>query len=93
VYVKVIPVTSVILPETNIEAVPVSVPVNPVQLIDLAPLLVLMVQVPVEAALKNTSSAELGTASPPAPPDVNAHFVPAVPSQVAVPPTQYLFAI
>jgi hypothetical protein len=46
-----------------------------------------------EAASKNTSSAAVGTAEPPPPPEVVAHLVPAVASQVAVPPTQYLFAI
>ena len=71
-------------------AVPAMVPVKPVQVMDLAPVLpVEMVHVPVDAASKNTSSAEVGTASPPAPPEVNAHLVPAVPSQAAVPPTQY----
>ena len=40
------------------------------------------------AALKKTSSAAVGTGAPPAPPDVADHFVPAVPSQFAVPPTQ-----
>ena len=40
------PATSVTLPDTVIAAVPVNVPVNPVQLIDLAPVLpVEMVQV------------------------------------------------
>lgn len=42
-----------------------------------------------EAASKNTSSAEVGTAAPPAPPEVVAHFVPAVASHAAEPPTQY----
>jgi hypothetical protein len=68
--------------------------VNPVQLMDLAPVLpVLMVQVPVEAASKNTSSAEVGTLAPPSPPEPVAHLVPAVPSHAAVPPTQNLDAI
>lgn len=94
VYVYVIPATSVMPPETAMAAVPVNVPVNPVQVIDLAPVLpVEMVQVPVEAASKKTSSALVGTLAPPAPPDVVDHLVPAVPSQFAVPPTQYLFAI
>ena len=58
------PATSVTLPDTVIAAVPVNVPVKPVQLIDLAPVLpVEMVQVTApEAAVKNTSSAEVGTA-------------------------------
>ena len=83
------------LPATEIAAVPVIVPVNPVQLIDLAPVLpVAIVQVTApEAASKNTSSADVGTDAPPPAPDVVAHLVPAVPSQLAVPPTQYLFAI
>ena len=46
-----------------------------------------------EAASKNTVSALVGTACPPAPPEVSAHLEPAVASQAAVPPTQYLFAI
>jgi hypothetical protein len=59
----VIPATSVILPLTVIKPVPVIVPVKPVQLIDLAPVLpVEIVQVPVERSLKNTSSADVGTA-------------------------------
>jgi hypothetical protein len=41
-----------------------------------------------DAASKNTSSVEVGTAAPPAPPDVVAHLVPAVAFQVFVPPTQ-----
>ena len=49
-----------------------------------------MVQVPVDRLSKKTSSAVVGTLAPPAPPDVVAHLVPAVPSQDAVPPTQYL---
>ena len=89
VYVYVIPASSVTLPETVMAAVPVSVPVKPVQLMDLAPVLpVEMVQVPVEAASKKTSSVLLGIEAPPAPPDVVAHLVPAVPSHAAVPPTQ-----
>jgi hypothetical protein len=52
-----------------------------------------IVTVPVERLVKKTSSAEVGTASPPAPPEVKAHLDPAVPSHVAVPPTQYLDAI
>lgn len=46
---------------------------------------VVTVHVP-EPASKNTLSDDVGTAAPPAPPEVVAHFVPAVPSQVAVPP-------
>jgi hypothetical protein len=52
-YVNVIPATSVTLPDTVIAAVPANVPVNPVQLMDLAPVLpVEMVQVPEEVASK-----------------------------------------
>ena len=83
------------LPDTVIAAVPARVPVNPVQLIDSAPVLpVAMVTVLApELASKNTASADVGTLAPPAPPDVVAHLVPAVPSQDAVPPTQYLSAM
>jgi hypothetical protein len=73
---------------------PVIVPVNPVQLMDLAPVLpTAIVQVPVDRFVKNTSSADVGTEAPPPPPDEVDHLVPAVPSQLAVPPTQYLSAI
>ena len=93
-YVTVIPATSVTLPDTVMAAVPANVPVNPVQLIDCAPVLpVEMVQVPVDRFVKNTASADVGTLAPPAPPDVVAHLVPAVPSQAAVPPTQKRSAI
>lgn len=92
-YVIVIPAESVMLPATVIVTDPAKVPVNPVQLMDLAPVLPeLMVQVPVDRLVKNTSSAVVGTLAPPAPPDVVDHLVPAVPSQFAVPPTQYLSA-
>lgn len=88
-YVTVIPATSVTLPDTVMAAVPANVPVNPVQLMDLAPVLPLeMVQVPVDRLSKNTSSVLLGMEAPPGPPDVVAHLVPAVPSHAAVPPTQ-----
>jgi hypothetical protein len=72
-------------------ALPAIVPVKPVQFMDFAPVFpVEMVQVPVDRFVKNTSSALVGTDAPPAPPDVVAHLVPAVPSQFAVPPTQNL---
>ena len=91
---NVIPATRVTLPETVMFALPAKVPVNPVQLMDLAPVLPeLMVQVPVDRLSKKTSSADVGTLAPPAPPDVVDHLVPAVPSQDAVPPTQYLSAM
>jgi len=84
----------VTLPDTVIPELPAKVPVNPVQLIDFAPVLPdEIVQVPVERFVKNTSSALVGTEAPPAPPDVVAHLVPAVPSQFAVPPTQKRSAI
>lgn len=88
--VAVMPTTSVRLPDKMIDAVKVKPPVNPVQVMDLAPVLpaaIVQVTAP-ELPSKNTSSADVGTAAPPAPPDVVAHFVPAVPSQEAVPPTQ-----
>lgn len=89
VWVKVMPTDKVTLPFIVILADPVNVPVNPVQLILLAPVLPPeIVQVPVERLVKNTSSTLVGTDAPPAPPDVVAHLVPAVPSQLAVPPTQ-----
>jgi hypothetical protein len=94
-YVNVIAATRVTLPDTVIAVEPAKVPVNPVQLIDLAPVFpaeIVQVTTP-DAALKNTSSADVGTAWPPAPPEVNAHLVPAVPSHEAVPPTQKRFAI
>jgi hypothetical protein len=71
---------------------PANVPVNPVKVMFLQ-IAEETVQVPVEAASKKTSSALVGTVSPPGPPDVADHLVPAVPSQFAVPPTQYLSAI
>jgi hypothetical protein len=52
-----------------------------------------IVTVPVELEVKNTSSADVGTDSPPKPPLDEAHLRPAVPSHVAVPPTQYLLAM
>jgi hypothetical protein len=94
VYVIVIPALKVILPETKRIALPAKVPVNPVQLMDLAPMLPAeIVQVPLDVASKNTSSADVGTAAPVAPPAVAAHFAPAVPSHAAVPPRQNLSAM
>jgi hypothetical protein len=88
--VQVMPVTSVMLPATVIAVLPAIVPVKPVQLIDFAPVLpVEMVQVTVpDAESKNTSSLVVGIDSPPAPPDVAAHFVPTTLFHVVVPPTQ-----
>jgi hypothetical protein len=75
---------------------PANVPVNPVKLRDRQSTppetLTVTVTAPLFAS-KNTSSEEVGTASPPAPPEVAAHLEPAVASQFAVPPTQYLLAI
>ena len=89
IYATVIPATNVTLPETVSAALPASVPVNPVQLIDFAPVLpAAIVTTPEDALEKKTSSADVGTDCPPAPPLVKDHLVPAVPSQEAVPPTQ-----
>ena len=95
VQVRVMPATNVTLPATFVFMVPAMVPVNPVKLSVFAPVFpVEIVTVPApDAASKNTSSAVVGTACPPAPPDVSDHLVPAVPSQAAVPPTQYRKAI
>jgi hypothetical protein len=92
--VQVIAADNVKLPDIVIGLNPVMVPVNPVQLIERAPAPDPIVTVPApDAALKNTSSAEVGTEAPPGPPDVADHLVPAVPSQLAVPPTQNLSGI
>ncbi len=67
---------------------------KPVQLIDLAerePTVTTLV--PRLKISKNTSSAAVGTAAPPTPPEVVAHLVPAVVSHVAVPPTQKRLAV
>jgi hypothetical protein len=64
VWVYVIPATSVTLPDTVMAVEPAIVPVNPVQLIDLAPVLpdaIVQVTAP-DAPSKNTSSADVGTA-------------------------------
>ena len=87
--VHVIPDTAVKEPFMLSPPVPAKVPVNPVKFKSrqfAAPVFV-TVTAP-EAAVKNTLSAEEGTASPPVPPSVNAHLVPAVESHAAVPPTQ-----
>jgi hypothetical protein len=84
----------VTLPDTVIPELPAKVPVNPVQLIDFAPVLPdEIVQVPLDVASKNTSSADVGTAAPVGPPAVAAHFAPAVPFHAAVPPRQNLSAM
>ena len=72
------------------------VPVKPVQLMlntaVLAPTAHVTVTAP-DKAVKNTVSAAPGTDCPPPPPSAYAHLLPALLSQFAVPPTQYLFAI
>lgn len=93
----------VYLPEASLKRFPATViatsegceiePACPVQSRVLQAIPVASVQTPVELASKNTSSEVVGTAAPPAPPEVVAHLEPAVPSHVAVPPTQNLFAI
>jgi hypothetical protein len=78
------------LPATVNEPEPVKFPVNPVQVTDFAPVFpaeIVTVLAP-ELALKKTSSAVVGMAAPPVPPEVVDHLVPAVPSHAAVPPTQ-----
>jgi len=88
-WLKVVVDDSVTFPDTVIVAEPENVPVKPVVVRLLAPVLpVAIVMVPLEFASKKTSSADVGTDAPPVPPLVAAHFVPAVPSQEPVPPTQ-----
>lgn len=73
--------------------VPATVPVNPVKSTLPQPVLpVAMVTAPVDEALKKQLSALVGRVAPLAPPDVSDHLLPAVPSQLAVSPTQYLSA-
>ena len=73
----------------------VNVPVNPVKFKERQTTLtdVFVTVTAPDAPSKNTSSAAVGTAAPPPPPDVVAHLVPAVESQLAVPPTQKRFEI
>lgn len=84
------------VPSPTFKVAPLTVkpPVKPVQFSERHVLVpeTVTVLAPEEAS-KNTSSAAVGTAAPPAPPEVVAHLLPAVPSQVAVPPTQKRFAI
>lgn len=70
------------------------VPVNPVvsRVKQVAVVAIETVDAP-ELASMNTLSDDVGTACPPAPPEVSAHFVPAVASHESVPPTQYRDAI
>jgi len=87
--VQVIPATAVRLPNKFNVPDPANVPVNPVKLQEAQNSVPVLVTVTApDAASKNTLSADVGTDAPPAPPDVAAHLVPAVPSQLAVPPTQ-----
>jgi hypothetical protein len=56
--------------------------------------LAVIVAVPVpELPSKNTASAAVGAETPGAPPEVAAQLAVLTPSQVPVPPTQYLSAI
>jgi hypothetical protein len=87
-YVHVIPAETVRLPFTLTGDVPARVPVNPVKFKLKQFAVAEIVQGPVEAASKNTSSADVGTASPPGPPEVKDHLVPAVAFQELLPPTQ-----
>ena len=88
------PEAMVRLPAILILRAPPKMPVKPVKFKLRAALAAETVTVTApELASKNTSSALVGTVSPPGPPDVAAHLVPAVPSQLAVPPTQYLSAM
>ena len=89
VFVRVIAAPRVMFPAIFVVPVPANVPVNPVQLKlrqERVPEVV-TVTVPL-AASRNTSSTAVGTASPPAPPEVSAHLEPAVAFQVSVPPPQ-----
>jgi hypothetical protein len=90
VYVQVIPDPTVRFPSIFMVLAPEKVPVNPVKFrFKQAPVTPEIVTVTApEAAVKNTLSALVGTAAPPAPPSVVAHFVPAVVFHVLVPPTQ-----
>lgn len=85
----VIAAEAVTLPATVVVLITEKVPVKPVKLSDLALLLVELETVTAPlAASKNTSSEVVGTACPPAPPEVSAHLEPAVEFQTSVPPTQ-----
>jgi hypothetical protein len=88
--VHVIAAETVRPPSIMMFVLPAKVPVKPVKLrLRQLAVAVWTVQVTApDAASKKTSSDVVGTACPPAPPEVKAHLVPAVPSQDAVPPTQ-----
>jgi hypothetical protein len=93
--VTVIPATKVIVgPFVIIEESICKVPVNPVKsrLLQVGLDKHCTVTAP-EAASMKTSSADVGTAAPPAPPDVVAHFEAAVVFHTSVPPTQNSEAI
>ena len=89
----------IVIPDANVNdpyifcVLLLKVPVNPVKSKSLHTLFPAVTVTAPLAASKNTSSVLVGTACPPAPPEVSDHLVPAVPSQFAVPPTQNLFAI
>ena len=70
-----------------------SVPAKPLQSSDLPVEDADIVTVPELELSKKTSSAAVGTAAPPSPPEVLAYLVPAVASHVAVPPTQKRLAM
>src|SRR3990167_1087121 len=88
-----------VIPATNrIDPAQVSAPLGPRARVPVKPVQVRFLQFTTtsvmvtvtapDAASRNTSSADVGMASPPAPPEVSDHLVPAVSSQLAVPPTQ-----
>lgn len=93
-----------VIPATNLYKRPATVmatrdgcervPVNPVQsnVEQTAPDASVTVTAP-DAASRKTSSEVVGAAAPEAPPEVVDHLLPAVPSHVAEPPTQYLAAM
>jgi hypothetical protein len=87
--------TVALLPDIVILFVPnAKVPVNVDNdnVLQTAPVAIVIVFAPLRES-NLTSSADVGTACPPAPPEVKAHLEPAVPSHVSVPPTQNLLAI
>ena len=88
------PEANVSEPDMLIAPLPANVPVKPEKLIlpqPVLPVAIVTVVLP-DSESKKQLSELVGIACPPAPPELDAHFVPAVPSQLAVPPTQYLLA-
>jgi hypothetical protein len=77
-------------PEIVRAALPANVPANVLKSSERHPVFpaAIVIVFALEKLSINTSSADVGIASPPVPPEVNAHLLPAVPSQDAVPPTQ-----